>query len=342
MTAPELTRVRTPDGASLALYRYRARADAPRREPVLLVSGFGLNGRALDFDEASSWTRMLADAGFEAWLLELRGSGRSSFARWRDGAFDDYLVDAGAAVEHVLRASGAERLHWVGYSLGGMLLYAWLTSSAHAPGAGGIRSAAAVEAPVDVAGLHVGALSRLLVAALGRAPVLRLIPYRRAARLLLPVLPRFCTRPLVTRWMNLENLDQRTLPALLRDVIDNVPVALAAQLLQWIDAGRWTRRDGSGDYLAGLARVRTPVLVVTGSGEFAGRAAAALRRLPADARGVSCTRAAGCAADYGHADLLFGRAAPAEVFPHVRDWLERHDGAAAEDQLSSAGSLAIT
>jgi hypothetical protein len=27
--------------------------------------------------------------------------------------------------------------------------------------------------------------------------------------------------------------------------------------------------------------------------------------------------------DYGHGDLLFGRGAPKEVYPLLRDWLER-------------------
>ena len=32
----------------------------------------------------------------------------------------------------------------------------------------------------------------------------------------------------------------------------------------------------------------------------------------------------GQAGEYGHGDLLIGRRAPAEIFPLILDWLERH------------------
>jgi len=34
----------------------------------------------------------------------------------------------------------------------------------------------------------------------------------------------------------------------------------------------------------------------------------------------------GCGCEYGHSDLLFGRRAPDEIFPRVRDWLITHVG----------------
>ena len=69
--------LKTADGARLALYRYRPAEPVPGREPVLMISGFGLNRAAIDFDERTSWARRFAAAGFVAWLWVVRGSGRS-------------------------------------------------------------------------------------------------------------------------------------------------------------------------------------------------------------------------------------------------------------------------
>ena len=329
---PTVAHVSTPDGARLAVYRYRPAAPAAGAEPVLMVSGYGLNRHALDYDERYSWARGLAAAGFDTWLLELRGSGRSSFAGRHDGCFDDYLVDAGTAVAHVLSETGAERLHWVGYSLGGMLLYAFLAA---APEEAPVRSGVAVEAPVDLSAYDVDAISRFVFAALQRTGVLQRIPYRLLTHLLRPVLPVLLRRPVFARWMNPDNIDPVLLRELMPRVIDDVPTALAAQLLDWIREERWVARRGGADLLARLGEVTVPMLLLTGRGEFSDRAREALERFhPDTVEWIECAECHGFRSDYGHADLLFGRRAPEEVFPHVRRWIERHS--------PSGGSRAIT
>ena len=316
------TFVTTPDGARLALHRYRPSAAAVRRDPVLLVSGYGLNRHALDFDDRYSWARRLAAAGFDVWLLELRGSGHSRFAGRRDGSFDDYVVDARTAVAHVLDDTGAERLHWVGYSLGGMLLYAFLSAS---PDAAPVRSGIAVEAPVDLSGYQVDAISRRVFTALRRVGIVQRLPYRLLTVLLQPALPLLLRRPAFAQWMGPDNIDRSMLRRVMLRVVDDVPTALAAQLLQWVEDGQWTTADGR-DLLARIGEVQVPILVVTGRGDFSRRARQAIDRFPSGTvTAIECATDHGFSVDYGHADLLFGRNAPEEVFPHVLAWLERHD-----------------
>jgi pimeloyl-ACP methyl ester carboxylesterase len=321
---PSVVHVRTPDGARLALHRYAPPLAGEAREPVLMISGYGLNRHALDYDDRYSWARPLAAAGFDTWILELRGSGLSSFAGRRDGSFDDYLVDVQTAVAHVLGDTGAERLHWVGYSLGGMLLYAFLAS---APDTAPVRSGVVVEAPVDLSAYDVDAISRVVFAALQRLGMMQRIPYRLLTHLLRPVLPRLFRRPVFARWMNPDNIDPLLLHELMPRVVDDVPTALAAQLLEWIREGRWTAEGRGEDLLRRVGEVDVPLLLLTGRGEFSDRAREALERFrPGTMEWVECAACHGFRTDYGHADLLFGRRAPEEVFPHVRRWLERHSG----------------
>lgn len=323
MIEPQVTFVTTPDGARLALHRYRPSSGATRREPVLLISGYGLNRHALDFDDRFSWARRIAGAGFDTWLVELRGSGLSSFSSRRDGSFDDYLVDVHAVVAHICHDTGAERLHWVGYSLGGMLLYAFLAAQLDAAP---VRCGVAVESPVDLSGYDVDAISRFVFAALRRVGIVQRIPYRLLTVALQPVLPLLLRRPVFAQWMGPDNIDPSMLRRVMVRVVDDVPTALAAQLLQWVQDGRWTAGDGR-DLLARVGEVQVPILLVTGRGEFSRRARQAIQRFPPGAiTAIECAASHGFSADYGHADLLFGRHAPEEVFPHVLAWLERHDG----------------
>lgn len=322
----ERIRLRTPDGAALALYRYPAAGPAEGREPVLMLSGYGVNRCAIDFDDRFSWARRFAAAGHETWLLEVRGSGESKRAGRLDGSFDDYLLDARTALAHVLAASGAEKVHWVGFSLGGMLLYAALGTES----ADRLRSGVAVEAPASLEGYPMTRASRALLDLMGRFSWPGAIPYRWPCRLLLPLLPLWYETPLFGAWMNLANLDRALLSKLIYQTFDDVPTALALQFRDWTGCDTLRSRDGRTDYLAGLGETRVPLLLVTGTGDFAARARLALPRLGgAPVRWVECLKANGFSADYGHADLIFGHRAPEEVFPHLLDWVSRHDPAAA-------------
>ena len=69
--------------------------------------------------------------GFDVWIVSLRGdegtTPPSRRAR-RSISFDDYArYDMAAAVDAVRERTGSETVSWVGHSLGGMLLYAWLS-----------------------------------------------------------------------------------------------------------------------------------------------------------------------------------------------------------------------
>jgi pimeloyl-ACP methyl ester carboxylesterase len=330
--AGERHSITTPDGARLALYRYAPTEPVPGREPVLMISGFGLNRQAIDYDARYSWARRYAEAGFDTWVLEVRGSGLSKRAGWRDGSFDDYVVDARTALQHILEATGAEKLHWVGYSLGGMLLYAAIGQVEGAR----VRSGVAIESPVSLKNYPLDASSHRALDLLDRVPALHAIPYKLASRLAMPLLPLCYEGPMYGTWMNLANMDRSLLPGIVYRTLDDVPSPLVLQFRVWMTRETLTTMDGRHDYLAGLADCRVPLLVVTGQSDFARRARGVFDRLEgaeAPIEWVECLESKGFAADYGHADLIFGQRAPEEVLPYALGWTRRHD---------PAGNLAIT
>src|SRR5438270_3698147 len=114
----------TSDGWRLAVVRYRPAGQALRAEPVLLIHGIAANRNSLDLTDDVSLARHLAARGHDVWLVELRGRGLSmrprlfSSVRY-DWSFDEYAErDLPAAAQAVIRATGARRLHLVGFSTG--------------------------------------------------------------------------------------------------------------------------------------------------------------------------------------------------------------------------------
>src|SRR5262249_22017119 len=127
---------RTRDGWRLALYRHRP-ARRAHATPVLLCHGMSSNRWDMDGPGEVSLARYLAARGYDAWVVELRGAGRSTRPTWWNGkrydwTFEDYVQhDAPAALRVVLNETGARQVHWVGHSMGGMIAYALLMSPVH-------------------------------------------------------------------------------------------------------------------------------------------------------------------------------------------------------------------
>ena len=110
--------VRADDGVDLALWRRRADAPANRRAvPVLLVHGTFSNRNFFLGTGERGLAHYLASRGFESWVAELRGHGRSGAAgkgtAWR---FEDWILrDAPALLRGVRDASGSESVAWIGH-----------------------------------------------------------------------------------------------------------------------------------------------------------------------------------------------------------------------------------
>jgi predicted alpha/beta hydrolase len=318
--ADELHFAPTPDGWRLALHRHRARDRSPAL-PVLLCGGFSCNRYFIDYDEHYSLARFLARAGFDAWVLELRGRGLSHPTkacrhpgRW---TFDDLAtVDVPAAVEHVVRETRQE-VAWIGHSMGGMVLYAYLGTRPRAP----VRAGVTIASPVRFPGSS-GLLHRIGEAMLN-IPLGDVVRQRLVLGALWWVLSPTSG---IEVGMNAANVDRAEVGRALRLSISNVSRFKLQQLSRWSLEGKFASVDGRVDYLDALAGVATPLLVVAGSGDRLATPAAvrtALDRLPS-ATYQEFGRAHGHVVDYGHVDLILGRAAPTEVFPVVAEWLTEH------------------
>uniref|UniRef100_A0A182W0D0 Lipase 3 n=1 Tax=Anopheles minimus TaxID=112268 RepID=A0A182W0D0_9DIPT len=129
----------TADGYVLALTRIPPK-DKPTNHslPMLLVHGlFASSADFLIIGPNNSLAYLLADEGYDVWLVDLRGnrySRRHTKLRSDSRAYWDYswhemgYYDVPATIDHVLHVTGTRRLHYIGYSQGTTVFFVMASS----------------------------------------------------------------------------------------------------------------------------------------------------------------------------------------------------------------------
>jgi pimeloyl-ACP methyl ester carboxylesterase len=330
--AREIGFVRTRDHWHLALHRYGTTPSA--RHPVLLVHGLAANRFSWDLDEERSFATWLASRGFDVFVLELRGHGRSEKPgaraplpdeldrrgrlgvgapkRWR-WDFDTYVdLDLDAALDAVLAWTGASAVHAIGHSMGGIAL----SVLAHREDPR-LRSVATVASALDYSGTEsvFHAARRML----WMTRIVPVVPLGPIAATLSPFALAF-PNPIdaVNVWhRNVEVGRYRRLVALgFHPIPGDVLADLAACFV------RPGIRDGSAPVAIGLPK-HTPLTALAGSRDVQCTPVAAARHAGGTCRAFG--REHGHAEDFGHFDLLMGTHAPSAVWPELQGWLESHD-----------------
>src|SRR5690606_12004745 len=214
------------------------------------------------FDEGHSLARWFARQGREAWTLSLRGTGTSDRpdpAAGRPGAhdFDVYWQqDLPAAIDAIRKLSGVDSIDYVGHSMGGMLVYAYLGQ-----GGGGLHRVITVASPTR---LDFGSAAFDL--ALGPQPVMPASPHApvRAIAGMSASFAGGASDPQTLLLLNPENIPTSRWQQFLVTGVDDISGAVLLQLAQMATEGAFASSDGRVDHRAGLARIDTPILVVAG------------------------------------------------------------------------------
>ncbi len=321
-------RATTDDGWELELVRYDAQGPVTGR-PVLLCHGISANARNMDLDEGHSLARWLSAHGRQAWTLSLRGTGSSSRVDVRLGrgpiSFDDYWRhDLPAAIRHVLAQSGAPQLDYIGHSMGGMVLYAYLSQ-----GGQGVAAAATLGSPTRLDWGTV--LDRVLAqAAPPLLPKSGALPSAFGSAVAAPfqggVADDFFERLFYRRESTRVASWQRLMAYGTADTSGPV----ARHFLQLASSGRFLSADGRLDLRADMGRATTPLLVVAGAFDRIALTPAVkdgFRAWAGPKAWALISKANGAQAEYGHMDLVIGEHAAEDVWTPVLDFLRAHSTA---------------
>jgi pimeloyl-ACP methyl ester carboxylesterase len=314
----------TADGSRIELRRLPAVADVeiPLLPPVLIVHGLGANHRNNDLHPDASLARALAAVGRDVWLLTLRsGVGGWTPAEASRVRFEGMVTeDLPLAIGSVLDRTGAAALDYVGFSMGGMLLYAALGRTVAEPR---LRRVVILGSPARVAA------PRLFLPLLRRVPRW-LVPHGRykLGAHALAFASEWVRTPIHRMIVNPENVTVGLTRTALVNMVEDVPAPLHADLLSFATRDGAIRVDGE-PVLPRLATVAIPALFFGGIADRLappdavqaafdawGSARPGLRK-----RFVVLGRSYGARADYGHADLAMGVHAAIELFAPIARFL---------------------
>lgn len=316
----EVHTVLTHDLWRLRLCRYRkGRAEG---EPVLLVHGFNANHHNFTSPEQGCLVDYLANQGYDCWAIDLRGcrSSEPPFERYfADVVMDDYLrYDLPAAIAYIRRTTGYDRVHWIGHSMGGALLYAYTQHF----GTRYLASGTTLGAPIDFEGCPLK-VPGVLVAFATRFPKL-------AGNLLRGLVPFALYFPIDTGIfpINRRNLAKGMNSGHFINMLEAPPPRVAKELAFFLRTRVWHMLDDELDVVAGFPTMTLPLLGVFGKRDpFISfeQGPAYWDKLPHhDKEVLLLSKELGCKHDYDHCDLAFGQEGNREVFSPIAKWLAAH------------------
>lgn len=333
-------RVVCPDGVAIQLRRVPIPEGVPRAPlpPVMLVHGIAANHRNQDLHPDYSLARFLAGLGRDVWLPTLR-SAEPGVLPGHDVRFVSMAKnDLPTAIEAVLAKSGAQQVDYVGFSMGGMLIYAALDRTVpHAR----IRRLVTVGSPAE---LH----PKLPVPRAARfVPqwMVPRVPFRFLARAF-----AFASEWFTTPWhwwvLNPRNVAEGVTRLALVDCIEDIPAGLLFDFMGWTTGDGVVRVDGEPT-LSRLPQMDMPALFVAGSVDALAPPREVRHAFDAwgedhpsvPKRFVVLGRDYGSHEDYGHGDLALGVHVGVELFPPIARFLGPEDPAH-EQAGPAAGSKA--
>ncbi|WP_426749453.1 alpha/beta fold hydrolase [Myxococcus sp. Y35] len=324
---PQVLRARCEDGWELVVHARRAPV---RRfeEPVLLCHGLAANRFTFDFEPPYSVAHYLAEAGFDCFSVEWRGTGHSRQPprgrRYTDFTIDDHIrQDGPALLELALKETGAKRAFWLGHSLGGLVGYA----VAQGPHGEKLAGLLALGAPVH---FKSEPFLRTLISMGVRAAWPARFRQEWMSASLAPFLG-YVTLPLSDLLVNPEHIPPRIQRQVYANMMSSMSRNVLLQFQDWIEHDAFRSFDRTQDWRAGISRLQLPLLIMGGSSDRLATAANveaqfALATAPDRTLHIFGTDH-GDKMNYGHGDLVFGKGAPTEVYPVIREWLERHASA---------------
>jgi len=294
LTAPPPSlMVRTDDGVDLALHRVESSAQRPCSLPLLFVHGTFSNRWFFLGSRERGLARWMAERGFDGWVAELRGHGKSGRPphadTWR---FEDWIRrDAPALIAGVCRATGRDRLVWIGHSAGGVIgvAHAGLAEEHSAAIAGLVTVAAPAPTGLHAAQVPIAWGALAVARAFGRFPA-----------------------------------------RLLRIGPEDEPRGIMEQWMHWNLRGCWVGEDGT-DYYANCARIRAAHFALAGRGDRAIAPPAACEDLvrvsgSPDRSFLVCGRSGGFSENFSHNRLVVSTPARLEVWPRIAAWIESRFG----------------
>jgi poly(3-hydroxyalkanoate) synthetase len=286
------------------------------RHSVVLCHGMASNRYTFDLNTDVSVVEYLAMKGWDVWVLELRGCGMSrDTGRVGSGwCFDDYLEDCIAVVANVQSVT-KNPVHFIGHSMGGMLLQALPIGTA-------LRSGVSIGGSLFLEGSKW--MKYLWLWPLVKH--LNFIHTEYIQHFLAPFSFR-CNSSWDRLFFCAANVDAKIAREMYRKNFESISTSLIEQMLTSFKSPGLLSMDGTECYASRLSSIKFPMLLLAGSNDkqcppiCMQKIASSVR----SSRFECLSRQNGQQNNYGHFDLIVGSNSKTEVWDRVIDFLIEND-----------------
>jgi len=354
---------KTPDGITLALRRYQPGQLSSDKDPVILCHGLSYNQLFWDLKDEVSLARYLSQSGYDVWSLSLRGACPSSQPltsalrklghfnlepqvlltlrkRWADMKMTDWSVDdhidhdVPTAISFVRAETGRRQVHWIGHSMGGMIMFAYLGQQ-NPKVTRQIKSFVAAAVPMAV--FHpLSKPFRFLLEAKKALKIGSKIVGSSAPAAAGAIFGDINT-PMDKLFYNSSNMDDNIIRTMFQKAQEEISPSQFKQLLDMVRNERFRSLNKKVDYTAVLPAVTVPTCFLVGTVDnmaTPGAVRFAYRQIhSSDKQFFLFGRVNSHRRDYGHDDIILGKHARQEVYPTILDWLDQHKRKPHEDEL---------
>lgn len=318
--ADEVHTITTEDRWQISLFRRRPHIG--KGEPVLLCHSMSSNHLNFEIPGGDSLVDVLSEAGYDCWTIDTRAC-RSAIpprgTRKLSATLDDILLnDLPAAIAFIKEKSGHERVHWIGHSLGGMLLYAYALKF----GSGDIASGITFGAPPGFKNTNLPS-RKILTAVAPFTYGLMSYFFRGLIPFATVVHPKSKLLPIT--W---DNVHPKLTNAELFYAVEMPMPRIAKELSGWSSKGIWRMCADTLDVQERLPELDIPLFAIFGGSdplipdETAETFFASLGAK--DKKIAVLSKHNGYSANYSHIELVFAENGREEVYEPVLEWVKAH------------------
>jgi len=328
----------TDDGWELAMYHFPPAKLDPRKDPVILCHGMALNGNCWYVTEETDFPSYLASHGYDVYVCDLRGHGESrlknNFLGFRGidlfgklgvktdpyyWDLDDYIKhDIPAIIAYVKQQTGHDTITWVGHSMGGMIMYAYLET---APDASAVGRFVAMASPLIIPQPPNDILADMEDSQ-GLLNALMVIntkdPIRDTAILDL-------LTPFDILYYDRNNMAPGSIKRVKANCFEDIPRGVSDQMIAMVAGRDFVSADKTVNYTTELPRITVPMLFICAKADFMAPPYSvyiAYHNVSSDDKTFrEFSTANKYSANYGHCDLIIGKNARRETYPYILKWL---------------------
>jgi pimeloyl-ACP methyl ester carboxylesterase len=329
--------------------------DQAQKGAIVMAPGIASNanlfrvrvtGEVLTLDHDESFANLLAASGYTVYLYHPGYCERvinryvirhclignlygTSYTAPSDLDFDHLVSkEIPFVVEAAFEDNGKKPVSWIGFSLGGMLMYAYLPEDKN----GHVKNVITIGSPVSLNNFTGNIISGInwLSAFLGYEDRLMTNPLTKnliPITNLLGFVPGIALRfnPFMAFILNPTNISSQVMFALLTKVVEPIPAGLSLSFIKIIESGKLVSFDRKVDYLQKMIDMGSgdrEFLFIHGEKDHLVKAESV--RTAHNALSADCSDNIYEVKGAGHDDLVVGITSEIEVWHTVLNWLNKH------------------